>query len=351
VLYIILALVLIGVAAWAAPRLAAGYYIFRAGQLLDQAWVDHSLIPCTQQLPDDAITQAQLQGAVTYVEQALQINPSNTSALRLLGKVYCFQGDYPKASRTFESYVNLRANDPLGHLEAGLASLNTCCDSQKNTKGACKTAKEHLKSAGVKADNLLENSISAFQNQQYQASFNYVNWNNCLGGDHTPTTDLIDDITGIITTGNIPEGDSKFANLSITVNGDTLIDEDQIVSLQIGENFGKPLGQTRSSDTKIGVIWGNGSAAAVVFVPEAGNYQVSARVLNSTPPPIIFQIEHNLFPLKTFQLDAGDKTFTTVNTSLALLPGYHLIGVNFLNDGIVDKVDRNLYLDWIKISD
>jgi tetratricopeptide (TPR) repeat protein len=335
---------------FAKPSISSYIYITKANKIIDQLMKDVSQPLCLKQLPEKRANQIGLKEALSNVEQALHLDPGNTLALKLSGQIYCLSGEYQNAVLAFNKYLEIREKDPLIHLETGLAELNWCCNSDQENESSCESAAEHLNLAGVSADDLLTSGISAYQSQQYQASLNLLKWNTCLGNESDPSTDLMVRILGLLTNDNRASSMVDSNEDAIIIESDPTIQEDQLYWLRVGDQFGKPLDQVTVRDSSAGVMWAGGPVGAIIYISGPGQYNITMRVLDTQPSPLHFRIEHNLSTIQEFELAKGDNTWKEVTTQIDLEPGYHLIGVEFLNDGIVNEIDRNLYIDGLIVK-
>ncbi len=115
-------------------------------------------------------------------------------------------------------------------------------------------------------------------------------------------------------------------------------------------NYGDPLAKFPGSDPEMGVLHWDGSAVTAVEVLAAGTYHITIRGQHLSPAPIQFRLEHNLRPVMSFAFVDGDKSWQEVGTDVYFEPGLHVIGIRFMNDGVINGVDRDLVLDWIRFE-
>lgn len=110
---------------------------------------------------------------------------------------------------------------------------------------------------------------------------------------------------------------------------------------------GEPLGLNYGTVTRIG--W-NSQVVALVQISQPGSYNLSAQVRHVAPAPIAMALGINGQQLRPISLERGDESAETVAVITRLEPGVHLLGVWFLNDAIIDGVDRNAQVDWVAIE-
>jgi hypothetical protein len=100
----------------------------------------------------------------------------------------------------------------------------------------------------------------------------------------------------------------------------------------------------------VGVLNWAGTAVALIDVAEGGTYRIKLRAQHTTPGPIQIQMEHDLASIGQFTLTRADQSWEELEIDVTLQPGIQLFGVRFLNDAIVDGIDRNAVLDWLEIT-
>jgi len=83
------------------PYLVSAYYLEAGGRELDN--------------PDLLANHAAL--ALEHLQKAIEWEPDNAQAYRLLGKAYRAQADWPAAVEALTRYTELRPGNPLGHIE------------------------------------------------------------------------------------------------------------------------------------------------------------------------------------------------------------------------------------------
>ncbi len=66
-------------------------------------------------------TRSRLKQTVAHLEAARKYNPDLSQAYLLLGRAFCLLGEVDNAVDAYQTYVSLRPNNPLGHLELGFA--------------------------------------------------------------------------------------------------------------------------------------------------------------------------------------------------------------------------------------
>jgi tetratricopeptide (TPR) repeat protein len=69
--------------------------------------------------------------AVAHLQKAVEWEPDNAQAYRLLGQAYRAQGDWPAAVEALNRYTALRPDDPVGHVE--LAEVYEAVEAEMQT--------------------------------------------------------------------------------------------------------------------------------------------------------------------------------------------------------------------------
>jgi hypothetical protein len=93
-----------------------------------------------------------------------------------------------------------------------------------------------------------------------------------------------------------------------------------------------------------------GDAIALVQVVQPGTHRITARVQDTPPAPVTFQLESDFERLGQFSAQRGDMSWQEFSVEGDLEAGTHIIGLRFLNDAQVNGADRNLIVDWLQIE-
>lgn len=113
------------------------------------------------------------------------------------------------------------------------------------------------------------------------------------------------------------------------------------------ELFGENL--LYNNPNNIGTMWWDGQAITFINIPSDGNYLISYKLKNSQPAPIQIAVDINGIQVKNLSLDKGDNSWEEVNISINLNKGTYILGIWFLNNAIINNIDRNLEIDSINI--
>jgi hypothetical protein len=114
--------------------------------------------------------------------------------------------------------------------------------------------------------------------------------------------------------------------------------------------YGDRLIDHSGSDRTIGIMLWSGDAVAIVKTPISGNYSVTIRAQNTFPPPVQMYLTVDLEPNFPFEMNLGDNSWREFKTEVALSAGFHVIGLRYLNNGVVNGKDRDAVLDWIEFE-
>jgi len=132
--------VVIVVGIWMVPNLAAMYHLARGGQyvasVLEPAHAGSLLtVACSLAPAKDAQTREQLKKARGHLGRALDFNPNLSQAWLGLARANCLLGQPDTAVKSYQTFIELRPENPLGYLELGFA-LEAQCATQPSKKNA-----------------------------------------------------------------------------------------------------------------------------------------------------------------------------------------------------------------------
>lgn len=120
---------------------------------------------------------------------------------------------------------------------------------------------------------------------------------------------------------------------------------------QLNIYFGTPLGaNTNSAGDTATRLWWSGPVASLVRVDQAGRYRLSAQVRQVAPAPVIMALGLANQPIAQFRLEQGDESAVIISTDVQLERGTQILTLWFLNDGVVDGVDRNAWVEWMSVE-
>ncbi|MFV9504773.1 MAG: tetratricopeptide repeat protein [Oscillochloridaceae bacterium umkhey_bin13] len=113
--------------------------------------------------------------------------------------------------------------------------------------------------------------------------------------------------------------------------------------------FGQTLGYNSGGGT-ITKIWWTGPVATLVRVDEPGTYRFMAQVRQVAPAPVVMALGLGNQQIAHFHLTKGDDSAAIISTDVQLERGTHMLTVWFLNDGIVNGVNRDAQVEWVELE-
>jgi len=364
-IWVIIVMLTIGIIVfgwWLYPQVMGLYFQVRGGRLLGEAIqiapdIDPDNILCAVDPSKDEVTRGLALEATDLLKRAIEYDPSLSQAHLQLGDAFCLLGDPENAVEPYLTFVRLRPENPLGHLKLGIAYATPCYSLSKYQSGYPLQPKcdeelleritSELKQANIDPAHYLNYADDEYKQQRWGEAFLFYaleeNVNQPLSSEARFRRDIIE-----ITNKKKQEIqiDSK-SLLSIQLLTNRLTIEAN--SLQ-GSFDSTPLSQNPGGDPSIGIMWWNGDAITGVQVLDGGEYELTLLAQNIPPIPIQFQLLVDFKPVVTFELSRGDMSWQEFSTIIVLEAGIHTIGVRYLNNDLVDGLDRNLYMKWLKIN-
>lgn len=130
-------------------------------------------------------------------------------------------------------------------------------------------------------------------------------------------------------------------------NGTTLIPGGDFHWMDPMPEFGIESGTLLSfpGGSEFGTLWWQGEAVSIVNIVDSGQYELSAMLFNSTPPPISVQIGIDGQDFIPASLTKGDMTPETISRVVSLAKGLHTIQVRYENDAVLQGLDRNAIIE------
>lgn len=99
-----------------------------------------------------------------------------------------------------------------------------------------------------------------------------------------------------------------------------------------------------------GIIWWSDHVGLLVRIDEPGAYRLSMQVRHAPPAPIEMALGVNGEQLQHASLGRGDGSAEIISVVTELEQGVHLLGVWYLNNAIVNGVDRDAEVDWVGVE-
>lgn len=348
-------------ALWVYPHILSLYYEEKGGKLLTEALhisgSDPSAIPCSQDPLTDETARAKAEDAVLALNNAVRYNHNLSHAYMLLGRAYCSLGQADQAVEEYRQFINMRPENPLGHLELGFAYERLCYSNnlynEKGSKQICNNQeikKNIFNGLSLVAGRSFNDCPQVINSALIEHRFmDIVICNQLYLNDLQKLSDRERyglTITSIISGEPLPS-EVKDSIKYIPVITDT-------VTLK-ARNFqwadGTPL-SAHPDDRypEAGVIWWNGCASEVIDVQSEGIYHFILRVQNRPPKPTILELQQNLNTIARFSLSKEDMSWDDLQTTIHLDLGLQMMSVCFLNDGSENGIDRNAFVESISIS-
>ncbi|OGO63312.1 MAG: hypothetical protein A2029_08495 [Chloroflexi bacterium RBG_19FT_COMBO_47_9] len=116
-------------------------------------------------------------------------------------------------------------------------------------------------------------------------------------------------------------------------------------------NYGDPISTQSFDQHTAGILYWEGRVGALINLPEDGWYLVSVRAQHTPPAPVILQLEADLQPFGKLELQRSDLSWEVFPFKVYLEKGVHLLDVNYLNNEIVNEIDRNAVIEWINLEE
>ena len=83
-------------------------------------------ILCAVEPTSDKTAHVLAEEAIDLLEKAVSYHTNMAQGYLLLGRANCMVGESESAIEYYDTFTQLKENNPLGHLEAGFASANVC---------------------------------------------------------------------------------------------------------------------------------------------------------------------------------------------------------------------------------
>jgi tetratricopeptide (TPR) repeat protein len=125
-MWMVAAAALLACGAWGAPRLLGLVYQVRGGVLLEQALAglpeaQKAELPCAADPLEQSQARQKAEQAATVLARAAEHVGAPAQASLLMGRAYCWLGDYEQAAQAYGDYTARRPENRAGLLELGLA--------------------------------------------------------------------------------------------------------------------------------------------------------------------------------------------------------------------------------------
>lgn len=354
---------------WVAPQASYRLHLARGGRLYQAAWQainEQHALACERAPVTDAALRAQLDAAHQELEKGLAYDPQDAHAHLLLGRIRCLLGEPQKALPALEFYTQQRPDNPMGHLELGFARIAAC--AQEATAAAQETrlcndaqiiqqAQANWQVFHVQSRDFYPQARYTFEKRDYSSTL--INYQRAVtfrapGLGKLPFPDRYRwALAAILSRSAIPQfildalpyvklSDSKTIPAAqfrwLRTNPQAQID------------ISTPAATKKIDEAKYGVLYHSGRVGVFIQARQSGWYLLKFKALNTAPPPVLARVELDTRPLIEAKLTRGDQSRQTFTARAYLTQGMHLLSVNYLNDQMVNGVDRNLFFLSVRLE-
>lgn len=348
-----IAIISIGAVAWMPAK--ALHLQIRAGQLLEDYIEEHTsgyrnFYTCQLPVLTDLPLDSHLKEAVVLLETARAIRPQNAHTHYQLGRAYCLSGDYDSALEAFDTFNQLKPDNPLGYLEIAFTHMTivlTAEEQPTHQRLIHETrSKEILSDLGLTDDFFLEQAALRFRRSDYRPAWFWYRLAHTfqpLDAADVFRTAVMDLTFGYETS----FGDYLDEVAVMALDGPLVMPPDQFMWL----NNGNPVRQGEEEGLP-SAIYRSNSEKGIVFLhlEEDGRYCVTVLALDRPPQPTRIELTLDLDRVILLELPNGDDAWRTFKFELPLEEGLHLLGVRLTNLETVDDVARYGFVGTITLT-
>lgn len=301
--------------------------------------------PCNLSPLENGPVRNRLQQAISHLEAARKYDARLTQTYLLLGRAYCLDGQLENAIDAYQAYTRLRPQNPLGHLESGLAY----------SMASQTVVVSEWQAAGITPEQILSTAEQAFNRKDYRSATFWYRQSAASIKDLPIAVLLRWAMAASISGQELP--DKAYQTLPVFPISDTAntrIEAEyfrwlrEIASYHV--SFGDRLVDHPGSDPSIATMWWSGDAVIIIQVPESGKYAITINAQNTLPPPVQMNLTIDLGPVYPFEMDRGDMSWQEFQHTVFLSAGFHVVGLRYLNNAIVNGKDRDAVIDWIELE-
>ena len=363
-LLIVITLLVLGV--FLVPRLQALYYQIQGGQIIDRilrSGEGASLGPvaCDFHISGEASDVERINQAIAYLQTSARQNPRSSQTYLLLGRAFCLLDQPQQAVDAYRTYTELRPLNPLGHQELGFAIEALCRQSTSSGPSSQTTRPNSVcnesdlqsqiigqwRKAGIVVGQFVVEGDQAFARGDYRSAERWYQRSAIYNENPSSASYFQWSVASVLSGLPLPDFQGAYAPDVYTITSTVQIEAENLYWLKQDSswklNYGDRLKDHPSNDPTLGVMWWAGRAIAFVQVPNNGTYEITVRVNQNSPSPMLLQIERDMTPIDQFKLSDGNQGWRELTTATVLESGLHIIGINYLED------TSDAILDWIKI--
>ena len=319
--------------------------------------------------------QEMLDQSIFDLNKAFSYDPDNAQIHLLLGRAQCLSEDYDLAIHSLLKYEELKPENPIGYLELAFVYQQVCL-GRPNRYGIQRTEAEDkklgtfcsngevigrvrnaLRATGTSEDintgDIRELfTLNDFSGVSLAYFYNSISDEEFFG-ELSYQDKFIWTVSAIHSSQFIPE--VFFSDIPIHVLEEhiTIEAEDLHWLLSNPEwdvNIGDLLSKFNTTQTGMGVFFWNGRAVAPIKVSETGLYKISIYGKNTFPGPVQMSLVIDSNIIGEFELAKEDDSLQEIDFVTSLRSGVHLIGLQFMNNGIDRNIDRDAIIDLIRIE-
>lgn len=370
--WVLLAIGLIAAGAltgWVAPQASHRLRLARGAQLYQSAWQaidEQHLLACERAPITDEALRAQLNAARQELEIGLAYDPQDAHAYLLIGRIRCLLGEPQEALEALQFYAQQRPDNPMGQLELGFARLAACAQEASATAQETRLCDDvqiiqqvqaNWNEFNVRSKDFYPQARYTFEKQDYSSALIYYQRAvtfRAPGLGKLPFPDRYRwAVAAILSRSAIPPfildglpyaglGDSKTIPAAqfrwLRTNPQAQMD------------ISTPVATKKIDDAKYAVLYHSGRVGVFLQARQSGWYLLKFKALNTLPPPVIARVELDTRPVIEAVLTRGDQSRQTFTGRVYLSEGMHLLSVNYLNDQMINNVDRNLFFLSVRLE-
>jgi tetratricopeptide (TPR) repeat protein len=282
----------------------------------------------------------------------------------LLGKTHCYAGQIEKAIEHYLTSTQLRPNNLLARMEMA-AAYSAACNPEVADKvfstycfdnAIAHEVQQTLEKNNQDPERFIILAYSAFEKKNYSDTARYFLYYSSYSFRTVGLTDTdrFMWVVSAIMIGKSPPKTSIEALPVTHVHDGVRINSDQLRWMRKIADWNIDYGDKPQilsvNGEQAAFIARNGSLAVIIYVSVARNYSITIEALDAPPSPILALIEVNGNTLGEAAFVKGDSTWERKTYEVLLESGYHIISVEFTNDGFINNVDRNLLINSIEVS-
>ena len=328
------------------PRVLALYHQVKGGMILRSVIqtaqkTNPNAIACDLEPVREDSARTQLKQAIAHLEAARHYAPKLAQTYLLLGRAFCLYGEPENAVSSYRTYVLLQPQNPLGHLELGMAYA---------LSGESMSVIDWQK-AGISPEQVLAQAEQAFNMKNYLLAANRYRLSS-MGDTELPFPVFLRwAIAAAISKQEFPDPAYQILPvIPLAESGSTKISASYLRWLREVPNilvYGDRLIDHPGKDPTVARMWWGGDAVIIIQVPASGKHAITIRAQNTLPPPVQMNLTIDYVPVFPFEMERGDMSWQEFQTEVILSAGFHVIGLRYINNGVVNGIDRDAVIDWI----